>query len=525
MTSGRRPLPLPASSNPRWWRRPCSVGLRFAALPSRSGRWEEIGPWPSVLILAFVASLVFGLVAAAEGRAGERFTGPWDIEALQQVPAHQWGGESNGVRQVYYEGLPYKGSPTRVFAWLGVPAVGDEPVPGVILLHGGGQHAFHDWVRYWMDRGYAAISMDLDGHDPEGLLPDGGPRYQTVPFFGPFPNGNLKDGWIYHSVASVMQAHSLLAAQPGVNPDRIGLNGLSLGGSLVCAVAGVDARLRAAAPVYGAGFFNEGGYWQIRTQYMDCQRTVEWEALLDPGVYLPGVTCPILFQNGATDGFTPPDTCQRNVDACGGSPTLAMRPKINHGNFWRWPWGGGEVNLFLDHHLRGGAAPPVIQVAEESEDHVVCTVDSALPVTGIQLAYTTDLGPWTLREWHEAPVDVNPAQFSVSFPEPRPLWALVTVQVTLPDGRDAWFSTRYFFRDAEGSPGRIVLERPVPSADRFRLTGRKPFGQMVLLEASTDLCAWARLATEGSASTAFEFVVIPDVDWRFFRVRKWELMR
>lgn len=477
-------------------------------------RWRK----PGLLVLLAVTWL-----GAAWGK--DRFTGPWDVAALHQVPPHEWGGESNGVRQVFYESLPYKGSPTRVFAWLGVPPAGEEPVPGIILLHGGGQHAFHDWVRYWMDRGCAAISMDLDGYGPEGLLPDAGPRFQTVPFFGPFPNGDLKEGWVYHAVANVMKAHSLLAAQPGVAADRIGLNGISLGGSLVCWVAGVDARVRAAAPVYGAGFFNEGGYWQDRIQAMDCRRAAEWEALLDPGVYLPGVTSPILFQNGALDKFTPPDAYQRNVDACGGSPTLAMRPSINHGNFWRWPWGVNEVNLFLDHHLRDGPAPPSIEVTGESEDQVACAVESVHPVTEIRLTWTADLGPWTLREWQELPLDVDPAGFSVSLPEDRPLWALVMVRVTLPGGSNAWFSTRYFFRDTPDSPGRILLDRPVLSADVLRLTGGKPFGQRVLLEGSTALCKWVRLAADESASTGFEFVLHPDLAWRFFRVRKWEVMQ
>ncbi|MCP5523392.1 MAG: hypothetical protein H7A46_17795 [Verrucomicrobiales bacterium] len=496
----------------------------------------------------------------------ERFTGPWDVVALQEVPRHEWAMETNGVRGVYYSGLPYQGRATRVFAWLGIPLegqstevpersvaspgfppsgspptippVGGTPnesprtglrevagVPGMILLHGGGQHVSPLWVSYWVDRGYAAIAMDLDGYGPDGLLPDAGPRFQFKPFFGPFPSDDLREGWIYHAVANVMRAHSLLTAQPGVAADRIGLNGLSLGGSLVCLVAGVDARVRAAAPVYGAGFFDEGGYWQGHTQSMDCRRAREWEALLDPGAYLPGITCPVLFQNGATDPFTPPDTYQRNVDACGGTPTLAMRDHLDHGDFWRWPWGENEVNLFLDHHLRDGPPPPTIRVVEEAEDHVVCTVTSSQPVVRVDLVHTTDLGAWQSRSWQHTTLEVDPAHFTAVLPEGRPVWAMVMVRVALPADRHAWFSTRYFFRDTAGSPARIEIDRPIRSGDGLFISGRKPFGQRVLLEGSEDLCEWARLAADATPTTDFTFAQPSGPDRRFYRVRRWELMQ
>ena len=458
------------------------------------------------------------------GAVAERFTGPWDIDALCQVPEYEWGKEVEDVREVFYAALPYLGKPTRVFAWLGIPE-SDEPVPGMLLIHGAGQNARRDWVRYWMDRGYAALSMDLDGQSSWGPLPDGGPRFATIPYFGPFPHGDLKEGWIYHAVADVMLAHSLLAAQPGVDPERIGINGVSLGSTLVCTVAGVDARLRAAAPVYGAAFLHEGGYWQERIRFMDCHRAAEWMSLLDASVYLPGVTCPILFQNGATDRFTPPDAYHHSWAVCGGERTLALRPELNHGNFWRWPWGGIEVNLFLDHHLRGGPAPPLIQVIEETESNVVCAVTSDLPVVAVHFAYTTDLGPWSKRQWHEEPLAVDPARFTVSLPEARPLWAFVMVAVETRPKFNGWFSTPYFFRDYPESPSRIILDEVTLDSNHLVVRGRKPFGLRILFEKSTDLCHWEWHFSHIEPTIEFE-VTLPlgGGDYRFLRARKREPM-
>ena len=39
----------------------------------------------------------------------------------------------------------------------------DSPVPGVVLVHGGGGTAFSEWVTEWTNRGYAAISIAVEG--------------------------------------------------------------------------------------------------------------------------------------------------------------------------------------------------------------------------------------------------------------------------------------------------------------------------------------------------------------------------
>ena len=52
------------------------------------------------------------------------------------------------MRGLYFEGLPWKGKPTRVFAWYGVPkTAAGAKVPAVVLLYGGGGTAFDEWVR------------------------------------------------------------------------------------------------------------------------------------------------------------------------------------------------------------------------------------------------------------------------------------------------------------------------------------------------------------------------------------------
>ncbi len=93
---------------------------------------------------------------------------------------HDVAGRSpNGsLRPLYFDGPAYRGQPTRIFAWYGVP---DRPVgapavfgrlPSVVLVHGGGGTAFEEWVRRWNAHGFAALSIAVEGQTDE-RGPDG----------------------------------------------------------------------------------------------------------------------------------------------------------------------------------------------------------------------------------------------------------------------------------------------------------------------------------------------------------------
>ena len=158
---------------------------------------------------------------------------PWDAAGWRVAPA-TYPSEltADGVRGLFYDGLPFQGRPTRVFAWLGVPA-GDGPWPGMVLVHGGGGTAFAEWVRLWTGRGYAAIAMDLDGCVPVGEYGAWTPHAHPGPLgllhdlHGGIDEGHLPilDQWPFHGVAAVLRGHALLRAQPGVDASRIGLTG------------------------------------------------------------------------------------------------------------------------------------------------------------------------------------------------------------------------------------------------------------------------------------------------------------
>ena len=123
-------------------------------------------------LLLFIAALVVvnpSTRLRAEGPSPLPDFTPWDVRALEKAPAFEWQDRSGEVHSLLYEAEPYQGKTTKVFAYyaspatLGVGKTSGERFPGMVLVHGGGGHAFKRWVELYARRGYAAIAMDLDG--------------------------------------------------------------------------------------------------------------------------------------------------------------------------------------------------------------------------------------------------------------------------------------------------------------------------------------------------------------------------
>ena len=141
----------------------------------------------------------------------------FDLEALSKVPATHPAEAitAEGVQSFFFEGSPYKGQPTRVFAYYGKPQ--DElakdangKFPAMVLIHGGGGTAFDRWVKVWNARGYAAIAMDLCGCVPVGEYGKwqrhdlGGPPGWDASF-GQLDDP-IEDQWTYHAVSAAALA-------------------------------------------------------------------------------------------------------------------------------------------------------------------------------------------------------------------------------------------------------------------------------------------------------------------------------
>lgn len=342
----------------------------------------------------------------------------WDMAALSQPPRtyEAPGFSAPRVRSLFYEGLPWKGEPTRVFAYYGAPEKPPgEKVPAMVLVHGGGGTARDHWVRLWNRRGYAAIAMDTCGCTVGGEHYDR-PRHELggPPGCGGFGQvaAPLSDQWPYHAVADVILAHSLIRSFPEIDAERIGLTGISWGGVVTCITASVDTRWRCAVPVYGCGYLaeNHTGTWARTFQKLGRGTCARWTALWDPSQFLPRVALPMLWVTGTNDVTFPLVNLQRSYRLPRAERTLCVKVRMPHNEEGeRAPEIGAYVESFLD----GGVPLARITGQGESEGTAWARYDAAAPVAQAAFNFTRATCNWREREWRTAPASVDSAQKKV----------------------------------------------------------------------------------------------------------------
>ena len=334
---------------------------------------------------------------------------------MLRVPGHSPAKEfqAEGVKGLFLEGLPWKGKPTRAFAWIGIPEhAPGEKVPAMVLVHGGGGTAFADWVRLWNKRGYAAIAMDTCGSVPGGeLRPASAPReLGGPPGWGGFDQVDqpVEDQWTYHAVADVILAHSLLRARADVDDTRIGITGISWGGYLTCIVAGVDNRFRFAVPVYGCGFLGDNSTWKGTTGRHE--RALGQKVAKTLGsvcVYLPGAKMPFLWVDGTNDFAYPLDSVQKSYRVTPGAHTREQQNCACPTATAVRAEDPEEIRTFADAILRGGK--PLARIVESgAENGRVWTTYERGDVVKAELLFTRDSGAWTERKWKPPPRHSTP---------------------------------------------------------------------------------------------------------------------
>jgi len=352
----------------------------------------------------------------------EALSGPmWDMAALSITP--KWTTVERpigpGVKAVFYDGLPFRGKPTRVFAWVGVPNTQPgHKLPGMVLVHGGGGTAFDEWVRLWTERGYAAIAMDTCGSVPVGS----NAKWVRDEQGGPAGWGGWdqmdaprEDHWSYHAVADAILAHSLLRSLPEVDPERIGLTGISWGGYLTCIIAGVDHRFKLAAPVYGCGFTDQHGFAGTLNG-LGPERAARWMKWWDPSVYLAGAEMPLLWVTGSNDFAYTMNALQASYRLTKGARTLCVRLRMPHAH------GPGEtpreIQVFADSILKNASPLPKIMGQGRDGTNVWATFETTTRIVKAELNFTKDTGRWQDRKWEALPVPLR-AESKVSAPLPE----------------------------------------------------------------------------------------------------------
>jgi dienelactone hydrolase len=386
-----------------------------------------------ILTCLLLASLALPLPAATPDWPQLRA----EVSALGQLtrspeiyPAEGLAADG-ALRPLFFAGLPWKGKPTRVFAWIGLPAKSAGKIPGVVLVHGGGGTAFKDWVRKWNEHGFAAIAIAVEGQTDVPLAaPDRGKNefWQRHAWSGPARNGiygdsgePLADQWMFHAVADTVLANSLLRAQPGVDAAHVGVMGISWGGVITSTVIGLDPRFAFAVPTYGCGHLADAANQYGRALGGNALYHEVW----DPMRWLGRARLPVLWLSWPEDQHFPLDCQAACYRAAPGPHLVALIPGLKHSH--PAGWNPPDSYAFAEGIVREGR-PWLRQTRiTQREGRVEVDFVSARPLERATLVSTTDRGFTGARKWGQTPAELAPAADGY------------VVHAELPAGTTAWF--------------------------------------------------------------------------------------
>lgn len=418
------------------------------------------------VLLAVVLIQMAALAAtAAESNRVARVIA-WNLNALATAPKVHPTTErpANGMKSFFYEGATYKGKPTWVYAYYAAPE-GTPPAggwPAVVCAHGGGGTAYPNWVREWNKHGYAAIAMDLEGHLPggnchgAGNFPVGAGHENAGParidWFGDRALPDTEQ-WFYHAVADVIRANSLLRSFPEINQKKIGLTGISWGGTIVSAVAGLDSRFAFVIPVYGCGYIHETdnpglAQWFPPKNMTEAQFR-DYRSKWDPSVHLPYAKMPMLWVTGVADPVFQVNIVARSAKTAGGPNSLCLRPFLAHGHGNGWE-DAPEIYTFADNIVKGGPALPKLGRPEPPAGGSVVRVKYTEGFSEAWVYFTTSGGLWKDRKWGFIQCNIGKGE--------------LVSQKPLPPGTTAYFiygfRSRGGGRDNHAASDLIDVRRP-----------------------------------------------------------------
>ena len=341
-----------------------------------------------VLPLLFCLILGSLSVSLASPAAAEREK--WfSIPTPQELPFHVQTlsqAEREGVllSEIFIDGAPLGGKPTRIYAWYARPKA-EGKYPAVLQLHGAGlQTLSPEAALSYAKAGYVCLSIDWCGAAKDRPIPRKPPfsEFEATPGLAraqgkEWHTDPMETSSIINGMRFVRRGFDYLRSLPEVDSQKLCLSGMSAGAHLTLLVLGVEPQIRAAAVKYGSGFVRElkwGGYFGP-VSLTPKEEFEPWLAVLDPKHGFKNIRAATLVLSGTDDSYFWMPAVLATWRALPEPKRLWMRPNDNH------EWVGNEEmpRRWFDYILKSVPAWPEIgsiQTVEEPNHLIVSTTTS-----------------------------------------------------------------------------------------------------------------------------------------------------
>jgi len=321
--------------------------------------------------------------------------------------------QEQGVDALYFEGMPYQGKATRIFAYYDTPE-GEGPFPAMVLVHGGGGSAYKTWVKKWNDAGFAAISIAVEGQTGIQINKKPPNKWQKHQWAGPQRSAIYADSynplnqqWIFHASSAVINAHNLLRSFKEIKKEQIGLSGISWGGVITSTVMGFDQRFAFAIPIYGSGFLAD-----MENQYRQALHdNSTYQDVWEPALRIAQFKNPTFWLTGLKETHFSLDAQANTYKLLSGKQVRSIQPTLKHNHIAGWT--PKEPYEFAQAVVN---EQPLLLFAQHRVIEETVSIELELPsktdnikqeLTSATLYYTNDVGHTHKRHWQKVPVTIN----------------------------------------------------------------------------------------------------------------------
>jgi dienelactone hydrolase len=357
-------------------------------------------------------------------------------EPLEIEVSKRWTEHGASYTELTFTGMTYEGSRVRVYAIASIPE-GKKPLPGVLHIHGGGQTVNPQWLRFWNERGYAALTFNWGGAWPDrdkftdwGKLTQGNHKDAGARAMATEPSVRASSWYLWARISR--RALTCLEQMDGVDPDRLGIFGVSMGGTIVWPLAAMDRRVKAACAIYGVGWNTYPDEMNAPDPRANDSQIKLWRNTMEAEAYARLVRCPILFLNATNDQHGNMDRSFQTLERVPTEVRWAFTPRYRHHIAAEQ---GADLPLWMDAHLKDGEPFPESPTAEvrlgtDGVPRLLVRPDPSKPVRRIELFYAVENRNPRNRYWRSATGSRDGDAWTADLPvmDPRqPLFAFANV--------------------------------------------------------------------------------------------------